>query len=46
VIALLYDAELLGHVPAEPHDTPVRAAVRPASGITWLPAGPHPGRGI
>jgi 5-formyltetrahydrofolate cyclo-ligase len=39
VIALLYDAELLGRVPAEPHDTPVRAAVRPGSGITWLPAG-------
>jgi 5-formyltetrahydrofolate cyclo-ligase len=39
VIALLYDAELLGHVPAEPHDTPVRAAVRPRSGITWLSAG-------
>ena len=30
VIALLYDAELLGHLPAEPHDTPVRAAVRPS----------------
>src|SRR6516225_6724063 len=39
VIALLYDAALLGHVPAEPHDTPVRAAIRPASGITWLSAG-------
>ena len=39
VIALLYDDELLGHVPAEPHDTPVRAAVRPGPGITWLPAG-------
>jgi 5-formyltetrahydrofolate cyclo-ligase len=39
VIALLYDAELLSHVPAEPHDTPVRAAVRPAAGIAWLPAG-------
>ncbi len=38
VIALLYDAELLGHVPAEPHDTPVRAVVRPEAGITWLPA--------
>jgi len=52
VIALLYDAELLGHVPAEPHDTPVRAVVRPASGVTWLPAvprppaSPQPGRGI
>jgi len=39
VIALLYDAELLGHVPAEPHDTPVRAVVRPGSGITRLPTG-------
>ena len=39
VIALLYDAELLCRVPAEPHDTPVRAAVRPGTGITWLPAG-------
>jgi 5-formyltetrahydrofolate cyclo-ligase len=37
VIALLYDAELLGHLPAEPHDTPVRAVVRPEAGITWLP---------
>ena len=39
LIALVYDAELLSHVPAEPHDTPVRAAVRPATGITWLSAG-------
>jgi 5-formyltetrahydrofolate cyclo-ligase len=39
VIALLYDDELLARVPAEPHDTPVRAAVRPGTGITWLPAG-------
>src|SRR6202453_5202264 len=39
VIALLYDDELLSHVPAEQHDTPVRAAVRPGPGITWLPAG-------
>jgi 5-formyltetrahydrofolate cyclo-ligase len=39
VIALLYDTELLSHLPAEPHDTPVRAAVRPGAGITWLPAG-------
>jgi 5-formyltetrahydrofolate cyclo-ligase len=39
VIALLYDAELLGRLPAEPHDTPVRAVVRPDTGITWLPAG-------
>ena len=38
VIAPLYDAELLSHLPAEPHDTPVRAVARPATGITWLPA--------
>ena len=38
VIALLYDAELLSHLPAEPHDTPVRAVARPREGITWLPA--------
>jgi 5-formyltetrahydrofolate cyclo-ligase len=37
VIALLYDGELIGHVPAEPHDVPVRAAVCPGRGITWLP---------
>ena len=37
VIALLYDDELLAQVPAEPHDTPVRAAVRPGAGLTWLP---------
>jgi 5-formyltetrahydrofolate cyclo-ligase len=49
VIALLYDEELLDRVPVESHDTPVRAAVRPGSGITWLPADdspsspPHPG---
>jgi 5-formyltetrahydrofolate cyclo-ligase len=38
VIALLYDDELLDRVPAEPHDTPVRAAIRPEAGITWLRA--------
>jgi 5-formyltetrahydrofolate cyclo-ligase len=38
VIALLYDAELLSHLPAEPHDTPVRVVARPEAGITWLPA--------
>ena len=35
-IALLYDAELLDHVPAEPHDRPVRAVVRPSHGLTWF----------
>jgi len=38
LIALLYDNELLGHLPAEPHDTPVRAVVRPGWGLTWLPS--------
>jgi 5-formyltetrahydrofolate cyclo-ligase len=38
VIALLYDAELLTHLPAESHDTPVRAVARPEAGLTWLPA--------
>ena len=27
------------HVPAEPHDRPVRAVVRPSHGLTWLPYG-------
>jgi 5-formyltetrahydrofolate cyclo-ligase len=40
VIALLYDGELIGRVPAEPHDVPVRAAVCPGCGITSLPAAP------
>ncbi len=35
-IALLYDGELLDQVPAEPHDRPVRAVVRPSHGLTWL----------
>jgi 5-formyltetrahydrofolate cyclo-ligase len=34
LIALLYDDELVDHVPAEPHDRPVRAVARPVSGIT------------
>jgi 5-formyltetrahydrofolate cyclo-ligase len=43
LIALVYDDELIDHVPAEPHDVPVRAAVTPATGITVLTAG-YPGR--
>ena len=39
LIALVYDDELIDHVPAEPHDVPVRAAVSPASGITVMTAG-------
>jgi 5-formyltetrahydrofolate cyclo-ligase len=39
LIALVYDAELLDHVPAEPHDVKVRAAASPAAGITVTGAG-------
>ena len=35
-IALLYDGELLDHVPAEPHDRAVRAVARPSHGLTWF----------
>jgi 5-formyltetrahydrofolate cyclo-ligase len=37
LIALLYDDELVEHLPAEPHDVPVRAVVRPTYGVTPLP---------
>lgn len=36
VIAVLHDGELLEHVPAEPHDRPVRLAVLPSRGIVNL----------
>ena len=36
LIALVYDGELVEHVPAEAHDIPVRAAVTPQAGITLL----------
>ncbi|MGH3195031.1 MAG: 5-formyltetrahydrofolate cyclo-ligase [Streptosporangiaceae bacterium] len=39
LIALVYDDELIDHVPAEEHDVPVRAAVSPGCGITVLRAG-------
>ena len=45
LIALVYDDELLDHVPAERHDVPVRAAVSPLTGITVLAGGtnlPYP----
>jgi 5-formyltetrahydrofolate cyclo-ligase len=35
-IALLYDDELLGEVPAGPHDQPVRVVAQPSRGITTL----------
>ena len=34
LIALVYDEELVEHVPAEAHDIPVRAAVSPRGGLT------------
>jgi 5-formyltetrahydrofolate cyclo-ligase len=37
LIALLYDDELVERLPAEPHDVPVRAVVRPTHGVTLLP---------
>lgn len=36
-IALLYDGELLDHVPAGPLDRPVRMAAQPSAGLTRLP---------
>jgi 5-formyltetrahydrofolate cyclo-ligase len=35
-VALLHDGELVGEVPAGPHDQPVRAAALPAEGISRL----------
>ncbi|MGO8960884.1 MAG: 5-formyltetrahydrofolate cyclo-ligase [Streptosporangiaceae bacterium] len=35
-VALLYDGELTGEVPAGPHDQPVRAVALPGDGITRL----------
>ena len=39
LIALVYDAELLDRVPAEPHDVKVRAAVSPGAGVTMTGVG-------
>jgi 5-formyltetrahydrofolate cyclo-ligase len=44
LIALVYDGELLDHVPAERHDVPVRATVSPLTGITVLARGDDPHR--
>ena len=38
LIALVYDDELIEHVPTEGHDIPVRAAVSPRAGITVVGA--------
>jgi 5-formyltetrahydrofolate cyclo-ligase len=39
LLALIYDAEFLDHVPAEPHDVKVRAAVSPVAGVTMTDGG-------
>ncbi|WP_309096916.1 5-formyltetrahydrofolate cyclo-ligase [Streptomyces sp.] len=39
LVVLLYDTEVVGHVPAEPHDRPVHAVVTP-SGIRRFRPGP------
>lgn len=39
LIALVYDAERLDRVPAEPHDVKVRAAVSPGAGVTMTGVG-------
>jgi 5-formyltetrahydrofolate cyclo-ligase len=36
LLALIYNDELVEHVPTAPHDIPVRAAVTPQTGITLL----------
>jgi 5-formyltetrahydrofolate cyclo-ligase len=38
LIALVYDEELVGHVPSEGHDVPVRATASPRAGITVIGA--------
>ena len=35
-VALLHDGELVGQLPAEPHDVPVRAAATPSGGLVLL----------
>ncbi|WP_133874343.1 5-formyltetrahydrofolate cyclo-ligase [Paractinoplanes brasiliensis] len=45
VVALLHDGELVDHVPAEPHDRPVHAAITPGGGLTVFDAeAPEPAR--
>jgi 5-formyltetrahydrofolate cyclo-ligase len=39
LIALVYDAELVDRVPAEPHDAKVRATVSPGAGVSVTGAG-------
>ncbi|MFD0819548.1 5-formyltetrahydrofolate cyclo-ligase, partial [Micromonospora zhanjiangensis] len=37
-VALVYDEELIEHVPAQPHDRRVRAVVTPSGGLRRLSA--------
>jgi 5-formyltetrahydrofolate cyclo-ligase len=39
VVALLHDGELVGRVPAEPHDRPVPMAALPSRGVLRLALG-------
>lgn len=39
-VALLHDGELVDHLPAEPHDRPVRAVIAPGTGLRTLATGP------
>ncbi|MQA32020.1 5-formyltetrahydrofolate cyclo-ligase [Modestobacter roseus] len=40
LVALVFDDELVDHLPAEPHDQPVSAVVTPSTGWLRLPAPP------
>ncbi|MFG3703659.1 5-formyltetrahydrofolate cyclo-ligase [Micromonospora sp. NPDC047670] len=42
----LHDGELVGTLPAEPHDRPVRAVVTPADGLRTLDAAPGGAAGV
>ncbi|MGY1839665.1 MULTISPECIES: 5-formyltetrahydrofolate cyclo-ligase [unclassified Modestobacter] len=42
LVALVFDDELVDHLPAEPHDHAVGAVVTPSSGWLRLPAPPSP----
>ncbi|MFF2922064.1 5-formyltetrahydrofolate cyclo-ligase [Streptomyces celluloflavus] len=44
LVVLLYDTEVLAHVPAEPHDRPVHAAVTPSGVHRFARAGGPGGR--
>lgn len=35
-LAVIYDTEFVGHVPAEPHDRPMQGIVTPRAGVRWL----------